>query len=122
MIKTYGDGLNDAWEVIRTLENKLTPTERIELFGYFLPSDIVGTVTLREVMNRIKNYEEIKVGDEVINDEKCKGVVTWVSPNREYITIIEHNGIASRWKKEGFKKTGQHFPQIGAVLKQIEED
>ena len=34
MAKTYEDGLNEAWEVVKRLYNELGLDKRVELFGY----------------------------------------------------------------------------------------
>ena len=63
--------------------------------------------------------DEIKIGDEVTDGGEWKGVVTWVSPDYEYLVVMLDDGTAIRWKKKEFKKTGQHFSQIAEVLKQM---
>ena len=63
--------------------------------------------------------DEIKIGDEVTDGGEWKGVVTWVSPDYEYLVVMLDDGTAIRWKKKEFKKTGRHFSQIAEVLKQM---
>lgn len=122
MAKTYEDGLNDAWEVVRRLEYELTPAERVEIFGYYSPYDIIDALTPQEVIEKLEKHDRIEVGDEVIDDAGDKGIVTRVSPDREYLTVILGDGIAIRWENKEFKKTGRHFPQIAEVLRQMQEE
>ena len=122
MAKTYEDGLNDAWEVVRRLEYELAPAERVELFGYYSPYDIIDALTPQEVIEKLEKHNRIEVGDEVIDDAGDKGIVTRVNPDREYLTVILDDGIAIRWEKKEFKKTGRHFPQIAEVLRQMQEE
>ena len=63
----------------------------------------------------------IIIGDEVTDNDGWKGVVTWISPDGEYLVVTLQDGSALRWKKEHFKKTGRHFPEIAEVLKQMQE-
>ena len=58
MAQTYEDGLNKAWEVVRRLEYELTPAERVELFGYYSPYDIIDTLTPQEVIENSKSTTE----------------------------------------------------------------
>lgn len=123
-MKTYEDGLNEAWEVARKVvcdkvHGGYTLTELVDIFGIRSLSEIFSTHTASEAINKIENYDGIKVGDEVVDSIGNKSVVMRVSG--EYITIIEGDGVASRWEKEKFKKTGRHFPQIAEVLKQMQE-
>ena len=120
-MKTYEDGLNEAWEVVRRLENELTSYKRIELFGYYSPYDIVDALTPQEVIEKLEKHDRIEVGDEVTDNDGWKGEVTWISPDGEYLVVTLQDGSALRWKKEHFKKTGRHFPQIEEVLKQMKD-
>ena len=122
-MKTYEDGLNDAWEVVRRLEYEFTPTERVELFGYFSPSDIVGTSTPQEVIKRLEKYDEIKIGDEVEYISTAdRGVVEHISKFAQTISVMWDNGSIGEASIKKFKKTGRHFPQIEEVLKLMQED
>lgn len=125
-MKTYEDGLNEAWEVARKIaclpmHDGYTTGEIAEIFETCCESEIFKDNTAAEVIAKIKEYENrIEIGDEVVDSIGKKSVVVRV--HGEYITVVEYDGIASRWKKEGFKKTGRYFPQIGEVLKQMQED
>lgn len=126
-MKTYEDGLNEAWEAAKRIVCLHTDggesAEWLQnVFGDSIPAIIIAKYSASEAIKQVKEYEEIKVGDEVI-DSNCvlekKSVVVRVSGS--VITIIEGDGTASRWEKESFKKTGRHFPQIAEVLKQMQE-
>lgn len=128
MSKTYEDGLNEAWEVVRRLYNELGLDKRVELFGYCAPREIVNALTPQEAIEKIREYEEeqkkaaeIKIGDEVTDNDGWEGVVAWIDPDGEYLIILQKDGTALRWKKDIFKKTGRHFSQIEEVLKQMQE-
>lgn len=132
--KTYEDGLNEAWECAKKIE---APTVEGGLSGQELALIFKDGATLykvfknysaREAVTRIKEYEEeqkkaaeIKIGDEVTDNDGWNGVVTYISPDGEYLVVTLQDGSALRWEKEHFKKTGRHFPQIAEVLKQMQE-
>lgn len=120
-MKTYEDGLNEAWELARRLENELTPDKRVELFGYWSPYEVVNALTPQEVIEKLEKHDRIEVGDEVTDDKEWEGVVTWISPLGEYLVIILKDGTALHWDKKDFKKTGRRFPQIEELLKQMRE-
>lgn len=124
--KTYEDGLNEAWEVARNITCAPTNGGKSEkwvndMFGYQSRSAVMRNYSASEAIARIKKHEEIKIGDEVTDNDGWKGVVTWISPDGEYLVVTLQDGSALRWKKEHFKKTGRHFPQIAEALKQMQE-
>lgn len=127
--KTYEDGLNDAWECAKNLlKGEYDQYKRFEIFGNTDVDNIFTLLTGAEALVKLKKYEEeqknsaeIKIGDEVTDDDGWNGVVTWIDPDGEYLIILQKDGTALRWKKDIFKKTGRHFPEIEKVLKQIQE-
>lgn len=126
-MKTYEDGLNEAWEVARKIaclpmHDGYKTGELEEIFGISCESEIFKRNTAAEVIAKIKEYENrIEVGDEVTDNDGWAGVVTWISPDGEYMIVVLQDGSALRWHKESFKKTGRHFPQIAEVIKQMQE-
>lgn len=125
-MKTYEDGLNEAWKVARKVvcdkvHGGYTLTELVDIFGARSLSEIFSTHTVSEAINKIENYDGIKVGDEVTDNDGWTGVVTWISPDGEYMIVVLQDGSALRWHKGSFKKTGRHFSQIAEVLKQMKE-
>ena len=126
-MKTYEDGLNEAWEAARKIacNDGYTWTELENIFNSRSMNSIISFFTASEVIEKINHYEEtkveIKVGDEVTDNDGWNGVVTCISPDGEYLVVTLQDGSALRWEKEHFKKTGRHFPQIAEVLKQMQE-
>lgn len=129
--KTYEDGLNDVWECAKKLlKGEYDQYKRFEIFGNTDVDNIFTLLTGAEALAKLKKYEEeqeqkeaaeIKIGDEVTDNDGWNGVVTWVSPDGEYMVVTLQDGSALRLKKEHFKKTGRHFSQIEEVLKQMQE-
>lgn len=125
MSKTYEDGLNDAWELARDIitlpnsENKSLTWVRHNVFRTDALFDLIMNYSASEIIEKIKEYEEIKVGDEVVNVKGKKSVVVQVEGL--VITIVESDGIVGRWSKEDFQKTGRHYTQIEEVLNQIKD-
>lgn len=122
-MKTYEDGLNEAWEAIKKIMcivgSGMTLEERGKIFGDIFATTIVENYTAAEAITKIKEYENLIVGDEVIDSIGKKSVVVRVCGS--VITLMESNGVTGRWEKEDFKKTGRHFSQIEEVLKQMQE-
>lgn len=128
MPKTYEDGLNEAWEAARTVVDCKVPYDFWELGSGQSMLAVFKRYSAKEAIEKIREYEEkqkkaaeIKIGDEVTDNDGWKGVVTFISPNDRYLVVTLQDGNALRWKKESFKKTGRHFPQIEEVLKQMQE-
>ena len=120
MGKTYEDGLNEAWEVVRRLENELAPNERVELFGYYSPYDIVNTITPQEVIEKLEKHDRIEVGDEV-KGHSTVGIVLERCYNDEMTIMWANGSVTIGHKKRDLTKTGRHFPQIAEILRQIQE-
>lgn len=126
--KTYEDGLEEAWELVRDIialpnsENKSLEMVRYNAFADDALFDIIRNHSASEIIKKIKEYEEIKIGDEVVDKEEwgIKGVVT--ETTERLISIVEEKGNVSRWKKENFEKTGRHFSEIEEVLKKMKEN
>lgn len=123
-MKSYEDGLNEAWRTARKIACAINAyggsrTEVEKIFDSISISNILCTNTASEAIAKIKKYEEIKVGDEVVNVTGKKSVVVQVEGL--VITIVESDGIVGRWSKEDFQKTGRHYTQIEEVLKQMKE-
>lgn len=129
-MKTYEDGLNEAWELARKIGgiyyDGYTDYELSDIFGSISAEYIFDNFTVSEIMDAIENSERIKVGDEVINKYGWKSVVTNTHINGE-VTLMDSNGDFYVYCKAevsdlDLKKTGRHFPQIEEVLKQMQEN
>ena len=128
-MKTYEDGLKEAWEAARTVVDCKVPFDFWELSSGQSMLGAFRLYSAKGAIEKIREYEEeqqkkaveIKIGDEVTDNDGWKGVVTWISPDGEYLVVTLQDGSALRWKKEHFKKTGRHFPEIEEVLKQMQE-
>lgn len=124
--KTYEDGLADAWELARKIENKLDiPTAR-EIFDAYRIADILDNFTPQEALAKIEAYEEskaIKVGDEIaIVGHAIKGYVIEKSQECEdcYVVLITNykDLRTAIYNKTVIKKTGRHI-DIQHILEQI---
>ena len=128
-MKTYEDGLKEAWEAARTIVDCKVPFDFWELSSGQSMLGAFRLYSAKGAIEKIREYEkeqqkkaaEIKIGDEVTDNDGWKGVVTWISPDGEYLVVTLQDGSALRWKKDHFKKTGRHFPEIEEVLKQMQE-
>lgn len=127
-VKAYEDGLNDAWGAARTIVDCKVPFDFWELSSGQSMLAAFRLYSAKGAIEKIREYEEeqkkaaeIKIGDEVTDGDGWEGVATWISPDDEYLLIMQKEGTALRRKKESFKKTGRHFPQITEVLKQMQE-
>lgn len=124
--KTYEDGLADAWELARKIENKLGSTILEPIFGSSRIADILDNFTPQEALAKIEAYEEskvIKVGDVVVvkSDDRQKFVVTYIFQERNKVAGVRHDGAQIEYDIDVVKKTGKHF-DIEHLLEQIRGD
>ena len=129
--KTYEEGLNEAWELAKDIialpnsENKSLIMVRYNAYADDAALDIIRNHSASEIIKKIKEYEEIKVGDEVIDKYGWKRVVTKTHNSGE-ITTMDCNGDFYEYCKKAvendLKKTGRHFSEIEEVLKQMKEN
>lgn len=131
-MKTYEDGLNEAWEAARKIaclssDDGYTMEDLIKIFGLDCVSTIFKKQSANEAVTKIKEYENrIEVGDEVYClDINYPRVVTCIFEVRE-TGDIKAVSFASSGKVcvdyvSDLKKTGRHFTQIEEVLKQMKE-
>lgn len=129
-MKTYEDGLNEAWEAARTVADCKVPFDFWELSSGQSMLAVFRRYSAKEAIGKIREYEEeqkkaaeIKVGDEVIYDrEKC--VVTAIANGGYTIMLLGLGGgymvRTTRDEIQG-KRTGRRFPEIAEVLKQMKE-
>lgn len=123
-MKTYEDGLNEAWEAARRLESEFT------LFGYWSPYEVVNALTPQEVIKRLEKYDAenklVHVGDEIYSElTNCKAVVQRIDSWNRYQCFNDGGAqfvISPETFNEYWVKTGKNYPQISEVLKQMKED
>lgn len=124
--EAYENGLNDAWECARKIylntdENGLSGNELYAIFGE-RGGYILKEYSASEAIAKIKEYDEIKVGDEVYCSDR-KAVVSRVVENEilagKLYSIVFFNGATSCVNGQGITKTGRYFPQIVEVFEQM---
>lgn len=127
----YAKGLEDAWECARSVVDCKVPFEFWELASGQSMLGVFKRYSAKEAIEKIREYEEeqkeaaeIKVGDEVIYDrEKC--IVTAIANGGYTVMLLGLGGgymvRTTRDEIQG-KCTGRHFPQVGEVLKQMQEE
>lgn len=118
-VKTYEQGLQDAWELLDRLEHAVSVKVMDDVFGYSEIGDILDNYTPQEALAKLKAYEEaqtIKVGD-LVEYEECPYLITYTYGNvlrgmsKDGIGIVFHTN-------DDVKKTGKHI-DIAGLLEQI---
>lgn len=129
--RSYNQGLeegrDEAWEAVNRIM-KIPIPERAEIFG--IPydkayiEDISDKFTASEAIGKLEAYQEkqnrTNVGDEVIDREGKRGVVTEINENFE--SVLYANGHSYGVYGGRLRKTGRHFDQISEVLEQMKEE
>jgi len=126
----YKEGLEDAWQYMKKIAFKETeggiPLAEIkEMFGEYscFLTEILQNYSITEVIDRIKEYEmrqyaEIKVGDEVIERHwGGKGIVT--RANEVCCYVMWEDGSSGSRDKDDLNKTGKHIDVLDEILKQL---
>ena len=122
-MKTYEDGLNEAWEVARKIgsNNGYSCGELSDIFGSCSAGYVFDYFTASEAIDAMENYEKIKVGDEV----KYLGSVGVVIEDysEDQVILMWSNGTtAIGISKKDVTKTGRHCSEIEVLLKQMQKD
>lgn len=127
----YNRGLNDAWEVIQNIAKDDTKDGysykmMMDIFGVYRTYDIVQKYAPQDAIRMIKEYEkqkqdaEIKVGDEVIDYQGYKGVITKSRKgDSEFVQWMRCDGHTYGCPEGSLVKTGRTFPQIAEVLNKM---
>lgn len=124
--KTYEQGLQDAWGLVRRLVANTNPSKLIDMGKFFGASDIVDILdkyTPQEVLAKLKAYEkstEIKVGDVVSNG---KHALLCVKKDDDYFYFLDKDGAhifltKQNLEKAELNKTGKHIDLEG-IFEQI---
>lgn len=128
--EAYKKGIDEAWEFARKITSNeshggYSITEMCEIFGCLNISKIFEDNSYTKALAKLRDYEArkkteteiIKVGDEV-SDGKFVGVVTRIESTA--LHVVMSDGSSSAWGfDDGWRKTGRHFPEITATLKQL---
>lgn len=120
--KTYEDGLNDAWELARKIENKMSLVDLKHLFNSTKIADILDNFTPQEALAKIEAHgksKQIEIGDVVIDLDGNERVVLHIEATGK-AQIFSKGGV-TRIHKEHLKKTGRHI-DIEHLLEQIRGD
>lgn len=127
-MKTYEDGLNEAWEAARKVVEMGEYDRKNVVFVRLDDGEFpFKKYSASEAITRIKEYENrIEVGDEVhtIYDDTPMVVVNIFNEDvtgEKRVVSVSISGIVSTRYVEELEKTGRHFPQIEEVLKQMQE-
>ena len=125
-------GRNEAWAVVENLM-RMNLTERTNIFAEDGKStyEIITSMTVSEVIEKIKAYEEqkkrkedseIHVGDEVRSIYvDIIGIVTHISEIEGFSILWSDGSVGKRKNTSDFKKTGRTFSEIAEVLKKLQE-
>jgi len=126
-------GLDDAWELLRKLrhpsyEDTYSDDEKRDIFGYVSADSILTNLSASEAIAKIKEFEEkqklkaddeIKVGDEVMVDERHFVVIGIENGEWRHLWCMDNGLTYSSISTHDMKKTGKHFDQIAEVLEQL---
>lgn len=124
IVKTYSDGLSDAWELAKKIyDMTCTQIEKIfDVDGGFW--NVVREITVEEALAKIEAYEKkkgIKVNDIVkVKDENGLGIVTAVCPTG-IVYVLWKDGGCGDYEPCELEKTGRTAEGLEVLLRQIAE-
>lgn len=141
---SYELGLNEAWDAARTLlkvsikeSNEILSCDGDETFEDMTLAESFCNISASRAIKKIRAYEkkkqeedsEIRVGDEVVNNNGDKGIVlcyyhetdscgNW---KEEWLVVYMSNyDVPQTVTKKRFKKTGKHY-DVMSILKKMKE-
>lgn len=121
--EAYAKGLEDAWECARQI-NGMYYQKLNEVFTDSTHDNIFIDYSASEAMQKIKEYEQqkhdapeinvgnIKVGDEIVDDQGRKVIVTQLSKSDGKDILKGFDGKGCPWNAiipKLWHKTGRHF-------------
>ena len=128
---SYQRGLDDAWEAAKKIalnpgEGGLRGEELHKMFDCYTLQQVFRKCSVQQAIAKLKAYEEkqkaddeIKVGDEVIDKDGDKTIVTYI--HGELFDGLCHDGSAmSDMFLEYVDRTGRHF-DIDKILGEMRE-
>lgn len=134
-MKTYEDGLNEAWELTRKLvisdyDGAYSAKDMRDIWknGGFL--SILKNFTAQQALEKLKKYEKqkkkvIHVGDEIYSElTDTKAVVQRIDTWNRYQCFNNEGSqfvIDEQIFNDYWVKTGKNYPQIIEVLNQMKE-
>ena len=121
--KSYEDGLNEAWELVKRLFSRMKQKELDEIFGDDFTFDKIMGLSPREAAAKVKAWEdgkEICVGDVVKTNDGRNGVATGIYRDHEgkVAVVLGEDGSLFSYYCRSLKKTGRTI-DIPALLAEI---
>jgi len=136
---SYEQGLSDAWECARKIllneedggipQRFLRPLLGICDFGHPNIFDVLRTMPVTEVLEKITKYEESMSGawrcsayDEIVYDGNKKAIVLEID-NVGGLRIFNEDGMVTSHNPGDiqYKKTGRRFPEMKDILDKLRE-
>lgn len=133
--EAYKKGLDVAWDLAKRLIRQTAPVDLTRMgFGDSIRheniTEILNEFTASEALAKLRDYEArkkaedeaVKVGDEMenIDNTNIRMIVTFISPNNCYSGVRIGDGqVYGGLSPDRWRKTGNHFPEIAAVLEQM---
>ena len=117
--EAYDNGLNDAWECVGKMEKLLYSDVFSNVFGNTDYYTVVTKMSASEAMTKIKEYEEIHVGDEIIFEDK-KYIVINIPKYGDNVVIVNDTDVLVT-PTENVKKTGRKY-SIAEMLEGLKND
>ena len=120
------DGKCEAWEASKKIIN-MPFEERRKIFVESLIQKIHSIYTASEAIEKIRQYEQIQIGDEVerILNGEVDSKAVFLEDNEGYYRCLFWTGCCFTtlsYPKEQFRKTGRHFDEIATVLEKMREE
>ena len=117
--KGYKSGINDAWECVGKMERLLYSDVFSNVFGNTDFYTVVTKMSASEAMTKIKEYEEIHVGDEIIFEDKKYIVINIPEYGDNVVIVNETDALVTL--TENVKKTGRKY-SIAEMLEGLKND
>ena len=116
--EAYNNGLNDAWECVGKMERLLYSDIFSDVFGNTDFYTVVTKMTASEAMTKLKEYEEIHIGDEIIFKGKKYIVINIPKYGGDVVIVNETDALATR--AENVEKTGRKYP-VAEILEGLKK-
>lgn len=115
---------DEVWELADYM-CRMDVQERNLCFGFQSTTEVTVNLSYQEAKSKFEAWKkqkgDIRVGDEVVDAETDKGIVTYI---RGYLCDVlwDDGGVTEEVEREELYKTGRHFDEVEELLKKIREE
>lgn len=116
---------DEIWNLAENIYG-MSIEDKMSCFGFSLTSAITSNLSCQEAKAKFEAWlkkSKILVGDEIVDKDGYKGIVTYVYNGGKMCDVLLNDGSVTEDADErDFSKTGRHFDEVEELLKKMKEN